>query len=110
MTKDKLKTGMILEFMDGRIVMVLLGTQNGDIVSGDTWFPLKYYTNSEMFENKANSASVKRVYQPGSNADFLYGKSLNIRDAEIIWERNFKKEMTLSEICKELGRKIKIIE
>lgn len=110
MTKEKLKTGMILEFMGGEIAMVLLDTKNGDIVSGDTWFPLKDYTNSEMFENKANSTSVKRVCQPESNADFLYEKSLNIRDREIVWERNSKKEMTIAEIEKELGYQIEIVK
>lgn len=110
MTKEKLKTGMILELMDGRIVMVLLGTENGDIVSGDTWLPLNNYSNDKMFGNEIDTISVKKVYQPISNSDFLYGKILDIRNANLIWERKPKKEMTISEIEKELGYEIKIVK
>lgn len=110
MTKEELKTGIILELMDGRIAMVLLGTQNGDIVSGDAWFPLGDYSNDEMFGKEIKSVSVKKVYQPKSNFDYLSEKSLNVSSANLIWERKSKKEMTISEIEKELGYQIKIVK
>jgi hypothetical protein len=89
-TKSDLKTGMILELNSGDIVMVLLNTNNGDIVSGDNWFPLKDYTDDTLFNpNNTNSYSVKSVYQPRSNKyhSLKLFNPEHKHDYEVVWER-----------------------
>ena len=109
MKKSDLKTGTILEFVGGELGMVLLGTKNGDIVSGSTWFPLEDYSDKEMFINIDHYASVKAVYQPRYNKDYLK-KGVSIgRDFITVWKRTEPKEMTLADIEAELGYPVKII-
>ena len=111
MENEDLKTGMILETGKGTFVMVLKGTENGDIVSGDTWQPI--YKNTNVIED----LKVMRIYQPIHNASYLgtergFSKRRDLRkdiDYKIIWERK-EKEMTIAEIEKELGYSIKVIK
>jgi hypothetical protein len=113
MKKSDLKTGMWVEFRDGRKAMVLLGTNDGDIVSStETWFPI----NSNLDENLnsklpfSNSVNVVKVYQPTSNRGYFNEKVIEM---ELIWEREPQPiEMTLEEACKKLrdtmGKPVKI--
>ena len=48
MKNEDLKTGMILVTEEDEYVMVLKDTENGDIVSGDTWMPI--YEGSEIVD------------------------------------------------------------
>lgn len=119
MKNEELKTGMILITEKDEYVMVLKDTDNGDIVSGDTWQPI--YKNRDIVEE----LKVKKIYQPSNNEAYLSKNSdfikRNIRKIynanssifshyKLIWERGKKKEMTISEIEKELGYSIKIIK
>lgn len=122
MKNKDLKTGMILVTEADKYVMVLKDTENGDIVSGDTWQPI--YENSDVVED----LRVKKIYRPLNNRAYLAKDSgfmnRNIKedynvncctfpwleDYELIWERKNKKEMTISEIEKELGYSIKIVK
>lgn len=122
MKNEELKTGMILITEKDEYVMVLKDTDNGDIVSGDTWQPI--YEDREIVED----LKVKKIYQPlnnsaylSKNSDFINRDIREIHNAndsifpyfddyKLIWEREHKKEMTISEIEKELGYSIKIIK
>lgn len=89
-TKADLKTGMIIEFMDGQIAQVLLGTSNGDIVTGDDWFPLKDRTDEDLFKLSVSS-SIKMVYQSKSNKFFSLVEAkrdgLSKYEYNIVWKR-----------------------
>lgn len=119
MTPKDLKTGHICKHRDGRLSMVTrntcenedniifasnnrtgLGTFNSDF----TWF------NNETEHEKG--VAIIEVWEPFNVCDTIEiftSKNMPI-DARKIWEKEKIEEMTLSEICKELGRKIKIIE
>lgn len=120
MKNEDLKTGMILVTEKNEYVMVLKDTENGDIVSGDTWMPI--YKDTEIVDY----LKVKEIYQPlnnkaylSKNAGFMQRKIdktiQNNRmfpffpDYKLIWERKEKRKMTVSEICKELGCDIEIV-
>lgn len=112
MKNKDLKTGMILETVNGNFAMVLKGTADGDIVSGDTWQPISEH--SEIIE----ALDVVRVYQPKNNASYLgtaypFSRRRNLKeesyDYHIIWEKK-SKEMTVAEIEKELGYPIKVVK
>lgn len=92
-TKADLKTGMIIEFINGELGQVLLGTLNGDIVTGETWFPLATRNNTELFELK-DPESVKTVYSPKNNK-FLCLKQAKINNLShyeytVVWKREEK--------------------
>ena len=123
MKNEDLKTGMILVTEKDEYVMVLKDTENGDIVSGDTWMPI--YEDTEIVDY----LKVKKIYQPLNNKSYLAKNAgfmkrsidttekntktfqfLNIPDYKLIWERKEKRKMTVSEICKELGYDVEIVK
>lgn len=61
LSKEDLKTGMIVVIKGGEVGTVLLGTANGDIVAGDTWFPLDSHTRR----------TITHVYQPLANCNYI---------------------------------------
>ena len=103
-TLDDLKPFMLVVMRDGRIKMVTDETfsdKNGN------YNAICYY--NENFESKTNQQfDIMKIYaRPKSKADYL---SFDLsRRGEPIWERKEVEEMTLSEIEKILGKKIKII-
>lgn len=116
MKNEDLKTGMILECRNGDLVMVLKDTANGDIVSGDNWQPIP------INRNIIKDLNVTKIYQPQNNKSYLATDSgfeqrnistkptfLGLKDYEVIWSEDTK-EMTVSQIEKELGYPIRIIE
>lgn len=110
--KSDLKTGMILEFKRGEKATVLLGTENGDIFAGETWGPINGLTDDLMDIENEERGKVAKVYQPVANCYYINTKYIggDTRDYKLLWEREETKEMTIEEIQKELGYKIKIIE
>jgi hypothetical protein len=101
---------MLLEFNNGCTATVLLGTKDGDIYAGETWGRLESigedFTLQDSFEG-----DVVRIYQPIGNIHYLKTEYLNYnKDYLILWQREEPKEMTIEEIQKELGYKVKIIE
>lgn len=104
MKKADLKTGMILELDDGEKAMVLLDTDQGDIASGQTWFPLTSLDN-DLYDS---CNRVMRIYQPESNREYA---QKNWVQARLIWTRPEEVvEMTLAQVCKSLGKTVKIIK
>ena len=107
MKKSDLKTGMILKFSNGELGMVLLGTADGDIISGETWFPLENHTDEELFGHSDIYGLVVTVYQPKAPRDYLSGGIELNNEYRVLWER--PKEMTIKQIEEELGYPVKIV-
>lgn len=109
MKLENLKTGMVLEFEDNRYAMVLLNTDNGNIFSGRGDWGLI----SELdFEN---DCTIVRVWQPLTNMNYFldrYKDNKYYLDGgwELVWEKPKVKEMTIKEIERELGYKVKIVD
>jgi len=103
MKKSELKTGMIVEFKDGRSGMVLLGTHKGDVLSGDlAYFPLSDHEENLMDWN--DEVVVRSVYNP----TYISGFYKQQKDF-IIWERPQEiKEYTMEELTEKLGHNFKI--
>lgn len=92
--RKDLKTGMILELPDGDLAMVLLGTANGDIASGQTWFPLS--SVGDCLNDQKYTAKVAKVYQPRANMDYLF-KGVSLRNADLIWEYEKRSVVTVGD-------------
>lgn len=89
-TKKDLRTGMLVETRNGDIAMVLLGTANGDIISGGTWADLEEYSDDLLKSSFEEEGDITKVYQPIYNPDYLeYGISKEL--ANLVWERPVEK-------------------
>ena len=127
MTKSDLKTGHIVEFRNGQLGLIAKDNcygQDAIIESERSWTQLKDFNENMIwcFQHEmgflakrgslGGSVDIMKVYKPSLPTGFLSrGKSSGYNDKlELIWERNDKKEMTVSEIEKELGYSIKIVK
>jgi hypothetical protein len=101
-TKSDLKDGMVVEYRDGSRRMVM-----GDMLISHSSHNELYHYNDTL-ENVVSFCSIDKVYK---------SKSINLNEyfkdryLTLIWERpkeELVKEMTVAEIEKELGYKVKI--
>lgn len=108
MTTSKLTTGMIVVQKNGDTMMVLKGTANGDVLSGqNSWRPLRdmQFAPGGTYLDKY---SIVSVYQPKNNRAFSLHTFATNRDKkddyDVVWE--YQEEpttMTIAEIQKKLG-------
>ena len=111
MTKSELQTGMIVELRNGNTYIIMLnhcGTVKTDILAGmaedktitHRWASLDNYYEDLTHQNIKDLDIVRvystRVYQ------------IN-RKKDLIWERPEVKEVTMDEVEKMFGCKVKII-
>lgn len=103
-----LKFGYIVEFREGSVGMVAKGQDRAIILSKDnTYIPLDYY-NDDLKCTNSQKLDIMEVY--GYNFYESYALEISTDDRELLWERKETKEMTVSQIEKELGYPIKIIK
>lgn len=114
MLKSDLKTGDRVTQRDGEILTVLKDfgctnyTDSGDILcsnSRKSWSRLSYYTDDlRGADNKYDIMKVERAGHPYNvfSIDCIFCYS-------VIWRREEIKEMTVRDIEKKLGYKVKII-
>ena len=117
MKLSDLKTGMKLIDRSGGEWTVLENIRNPYREIEDTyilkdggWMSESSYDDELKCKNDS-SYDIMRVYAQ-NEGKYIDGSILmaTIEDMDLIWERNEKKEMTISEIEKELGYSIKIIK
>jgi hypothetical protein len=107
MTKSNLKNGMVVEYSigldDDKFAMVL----NDNLVDLTGFMELKMY-NEDLFCEVNNDFDIIAVYEvenDGHNLiDILKGKTL-----KKLWQREEVKEMTVEDIEKVVGHKVKVI-
>jgi len=105
-TKSDLETGMVVENRNGNKALVLLDTQNGDILSGtNLWGSLENYNKNLEDKDGDTDYDIVKIYQPQHNRSYYH-----LQDLDIIWEREESTEMTMEEVCKALGKQIKIVK
>jgi len=106
MKKQDLKTGMLVQFRNGNVFMVI----NDILVRDEGWTSLGYF-DEDLNSNSCNDFDIMKV-STVFNGYLLMPKNWNkeILNKNLLWEREETKKMTVSEIQKELGYKIEIIE
>ncbi|APC44488.1 hypothetical protein [Pseudoalteromonas phage PH357] len=106
-TKDMLKTGMIIKHHDAyggtSLAMVLLNTADGDIFAGKTW---------GVLDN--NLAHIIEVYQPRANKYYLnggdgYDEGINLDGCTLIWERKSPEQLEIDKLQSEVDERLKRI-
>lgn len=104
-TKADLENGMVVECRNGERYLVL----KGKLLDGAHWKHISDYT-AEMKEYVKGTYpyDIMKVYDTigVTNLHNIFSDENLI----LIWERQEVEEMTLAEVCKLLGREIKIIK
>lgn len=111
-TKSDLRSGDVILRRNGDVEIVCLETgtlicQTGgwnDLLDINEDLIYKLYCNHLVSEH--DIMAVRRPREPGDCQFSAFDEKLG----ELIYERKEVKEMTLEEVCKELGREIKIIK
>lgn len=105
----KLKEGMIIEIGDKQEPLWYIRRVKEELIATNNkgWFDLKSYDNNLM-DKTLPKFNIVKIYKSNSHTlNNLFSKE----NLVLIWERKEEaEEMTLDEICKALGKKIKIKE
>ena len=112
MTFRDLENGMAVEFADGRIGMVFKGFMTFDyIMSGTGCLLMLKGTDVNQDEELYELAIIKvRSVQTFCNEKFLDSNTMFSRGLTLWKYKEPTVEMTLEEVCKELGKDIKIVK
>ena len=108
-TKADLRTGDVVKFENGNI-----GIVNGElrtIVMKDAFCQLKSYNENLTYKhadalNSYDIVAVRRPYTPYDCQFCAFEKKYGV----LVYERKEVEEMTLSEVCRLLGKEIKIVK
>ena len=111
LSKSILKTGMLVvrSTVEGKkVATVLLDTENGDIIAGDTWAPL---------DNAIRHGEIEKVYQPKYNCDFISDgicpwttdKLEWLNSMKLVWERPSEEDMKLKKEMEEIEEQQRIL-
>lgn len=112
MQKSDLKTGMVVQVRNGDKYLVLLDNPdepNMNLIGFDGGFlQLVTYDDDMIAQSKYRAFDIMSVYTLQSSIQNLLTKSH--LQYKLLWERKKEiKEMTIAEVEKELGFKIKIV-
>jgi len=109
--KSDLKTGDQIEKSNGKRFVIMLGTQGGDCyveIGGMVWGNMDGFDENLKDTGGYHEFDVSKVYRSGYQHKYT---SKEFDEHELIWKREEEpQEMTLEEVCKELGREIKIVK
>lgn len=113
-TKDMLKTGMVVtiedELGDISSYVVMKGTKDGDLfIAPDSYLRFDYVTDTlEDTGNNFGEYTVLTVSVPTRTSDLIHAFEA---PCDVRWTRHAKiKEMTLADVCSELGYDVKIVK
>lgn len=106
-TKLDLKTGDLILRADG--VTGIVNRELGTIITKNDWVDLDNYNADLTYLNDKSTFDILEVRRPLSKSDCQF-TAFDHKLGCLVYERNPVEEMTLDEVCKLLGKKIKIVE
>lgn len=114
MKKSDLKTGMVVETENGEKYLVMLepDCEGRELINfSGGYMSLSSYNDELMLEKSYEEFDIMKVYSVGGSIRWLL-RDKELMNFKLIWQRKEIKEikeMTVKEIEKELGYKIKIV-
>lgn len=115
---DLIEDGMIVETANLQRYLVLTKDGQRILVNYYNWLPLDNYDKDLQYYDSMNNLPIPRdniniIYRVNYNAlNYLFDDDEDDfkKQAKVIWEREDIEFMTLEQVCKALGKKIKIKE
>lgn len=125
MTKQDLRSGMICKHRDGDFSMILLkGYETGNsednlIFASNSRAGLDAFDNNFKwipYKNPIEDNDIIAIYSPGNVCKGFqifekHHSQIDITNWKLLWSEPIQaEEMTLAEVCKALGKNIKIVK
>ena len=131
MKKSDLRSGMVCQHRNGKFSIVVLNSYENGEYSDNLVYASNNRSNTSSFNNNfqwvsylkkdrspnsKDSADIIAIYQPRNTCEGFvilekHYSQIDTSRWQLLWkEQEEATEMTLSEICKALGKSIKIIE
>lgn len=109
-TKADLETGMVVEYRDGDRRLVF----EDRLLGNKAYCRLNQFEETLLIIGSCHDPDIMKVYRPNMKCVYKLEDIFDDTNLNLIWERQEEsepeaEEMTLAEIEKELGRKIKIV-
>lgn len=110
-SKNDIKSGYVVELRDGSLMMAMRCNQDTFdkilVEKEGEWMPFDCL-NSDLTFNDYREYDIMKVY--GLNQYPYRALNISSDDRTLLWERKETIEMTMDEVCKALGRQIKIVD
>ena len=107
MKKSDLKVGYVVKFRNNEMGIIMQTNQGLIIIQKNETFNNFYFLNEDL-TNENKDYDIMEVY--GFTDRNHTALRISTKDRELLWKREDKKEMTISEIEKELGYPIKVVK
>lgn len=105
-TKADLKTGDVILFRDGETE--ICNCELGMLIDKNDWDDLNYF-NNDLTCRITKDYDIVAVRRPREKGHCIFN-AFEFELGELVYERKEVEEMTLAEVCKLLGKEIKIIQ
>lgn len=105
-TKADLKTGDVALQRDGTVQIV--NRELGMFITEDWWNDMANF-DSDLTHNMDEDFDIIAVRRPLEKGDCTF-RAFKFESGTLVYERKEVEEMTLAEVCKLLGKNIKIIQ
>lgn len=109
-TKDDLKVGYLVKTRSGELAHVVDTEQNGlclNYVGGHNY--MRVYTD-DLINTSGSGSKFDIIEVYGLTENGYEAHKFGINDRKLLWKREEVKEMTIEDIQKALGHKIKVVE
>lgn len=107
-TKSNLKTGDVAKQRNGE-VLIFVKELEGFISKADGWCNVDCWDERLSFQNDQRDFDIVAVRRPMHHINVSFD-AFEYECGELVYEREEIEEMTLAEVCKLLGKEIKIIK
>ena len=108
-TKDDLKAGMLVESRDGELMLAMPSKEGLFFVASHIQHTLTYYDDNLLDVDGDTDLDIVKVYDIASDVGYTLEDLLVADNRVLLWEREEVKELTVDEISKLLGYKVKVV-
>lgn len=119
MTKSQLETGMVCKHADDGLSSIMLnmpyynGYRDVVVFHRSSWAGIEEFNEDLTWGDNETphqkSLAIVEIYIPKLPCYALSREVDDIEKFELLWEREKVEEMTMAQICHQLGKKIKIV-
>ena len=107
-TKSDLEVGMFVKLRDGKVFLVLESYEELYLTSTSGYYSNLKNFNEDLTSKNYRGSDIVSIYLP-KKADYLSYHLIG-DNLELIWEREEVKELTMEDIEKIVGCKVKIVK
>ena len=113
--KDDLKAGMLVQYRNGDLRLVMDSKKGLYLTSKDCFHHFNYYDDSLLDMEGDTELDIVKVYDLVNDSFMALDDLFKVEYRKLLWEREEPaeepvEEMTLEEVCKAVGKTIKVVK